>query len=58
MEKPLIDDREYRVVRLRNGLRAVLTSDPDADIEAGCMRVAVGHMSDPIPGLAHFCEHM
>jgi insulysin len=30
-EKPELDDREYRYLRLQNGLRAVLVSDPQTE---------------------------
>ncbi|TFK91904.1 LuxS/MPP-like metallohydrolase [Polyporus arcularius HHB13444] len=60
LEKPSLDDRQYRMVELQNGVRAVLVHDPEADKSAACLAVAVGHMHDPIdaPGMAHFCEHM
>ncbi|EJD53131.1 hypothetical protein AURDEDRAFT_110880 [Auricularia subglabra TFB-10046 SS5] len=54
------DDREYRIIRLRNGLHAMLVHDPKADKAAAGLAVTVGHLSDPddMPGLAHFCEHL
>ncbi|KAH9941260.1 LuxS/MPP-like metallohydrolase [Epithele typhae] len=60
IEKPEIDDREYRILRLQNGLRALLVHDPDADKAASSLCVAVGAFHDPddAPGLAHFCEHL
>ncbi|KAG7096020.1 hypothetical protein E1B28_006703 [Marasmius oreades] len=60
IEKPLQDDREYRIIRLENGLEATLVSDSKADKAAASLDVAVGHLSDPddMPGLAHFCEHL
>ncbi|KAI5119937.1 hypothetical protein M0805_002126 [Coniferiporia weirii] len=60
VQKSAADDREYRVVRLENGLQAVLVHDPSTDKAAASLDVAVGHLSDPddIPGLAHFCEHL
>lgn len=58
--KNAIDKREYRVLRLPNGLRALLVSDPDADLAAAALDVNVGYFSDPPEraGLAHFLEHM
>ncbi|THG92718.1 hypothetical protein EW026_g8279, partial [Hermanssonia centrifuga] len=55
-----LDSRDYRVLRLENGLQAVLVHDLHADKAAACVDVAVGHLQDPfdVPGLAHFCEHM
>ncbi|KAI0718393.1 LuxS/MPP-like metallohydrolase [Cerioporus squamosus] len=60
LEKPSLDDRQYRMVELQNGMRAVLVHDPEADKSAACLAVAVGHMYDPTDaqGMAHFCEHM
>lgn len=54
------DQRHYRGLRLENGMKVLLVSDPTTDKSAACLCVEVGHMSDPgdIPGLAHFCEHM
>uniref|UniRef100_A0A1Q3FFH3 Insulin-degrading enzyme n=1 Tax=Culex tarsalis TaxID=7177 RepID=A0A1Q3FFH3_CULTA len=54
------DNRLYRGLRLGNGLKVLLISDPTTDKSAAALSVEVGHLSDPdeIPGLAHFCEHM
>lgn len=54
------DDRSYRALRLPNGLRALLISDPRTDSAAAALSCGVGHMSDPwnIAGLSHFLEHM
>lgn len=54
------DDRQYRYLRLANGLQVVLVSDPDADKGAAALSVAVGSFDNPAarPGLAHFLEHM
>ncbi|KIM22228.1 hypothetical protein M408DRAFT_333007 [Serendipita vermifera MAFF 305830] len=55
-----VDKREYRLIKLENGLQALLIHDSTADKAAAAMDVGVGHMADPddIPGLAHFCEHL
>ncbi|KAJ8592510.1 insulin-degrading enzyme [Rhizopogon salebrosus TDB-379] len=60
IEKSQLDDRDYRLIKLENGLLAMLVHDAKADIAAASLDVAVGHLSDPddIPGLAHFCEHL
>ncbi|KAH9857197.1 insulin-degrading enzyme [Lenzites betulinus] len=60
IEKSPQDDREYRVIRLDNGLQATLVHDAKADKAAASLDVAVGHLYDPddMPGLAHFCEHL
>ncbi|GAA5882619.1 hypothetical protein JCM16303_002075 [Sporobolomyces ruberrimus] len=54
------DDRQYRLITLRNGLTAMLISDAKSDKAAASLSVQIGHLSDPddLPGLAHFCEHM
>ncbi|KAH8826892.1 Metalloenzyme, LuxS/M16 peptidase-like protein [Flagelloscypha sp. PMI_526] len=62
--KPVVkseqDDREYRIIKLENGIKATIISDPKSDKAAASLNVAVGHLDDPIeyPGLAHFCEHL
>ena len=57
---PNRSDREYRYVRLDNGLRALLIHDADTDKSAASLNVQVGAGDDPTdrPGLAHFLEHM
>ncbi|KIJ53958.1 hypothetical protein M422DRAFT_201065 [Sphaerobolus stellatus SS14] len=59
-QTPIQDNRQYRLVKLRNGLEVVLVYDEAADKAAACLTVAVGYLQDPVdmPGLAHFCEHM
>ena len=52
------DQRNYRGLVLGNGLKILLVSDPTTDKAAAALDVNIGHMSDPISGLAHFCEHM
>lgn len=54
------DKRLYRAIRLKNGLEALLVSDPNTDVEAGAVHVKAGHFNDPDDraGLAHFHEHM
>ncbi|VVC34289.1 Hypothetical protein CINCED_3A004705 [Cinara cedri] len=60
IEKSIGDSRVYRGLVLKNGLTALLVSDPDTDKSAASLSVAVGSLSEPndLPGLAHFCEHM
>lgn len=52
------DTREYRGLKLENGIKVLLISDSKTDKSACCLCTEIGHMSDPIPGLAHFVEHM
>lgn len=58
--KSPLDTAQYRILRLDNGLTALLVSDPDADKSAAALDVHVGSGSDPDGwnGLAHFLEHM
>ncbi|RCK67850.1 A-factor-processing enzyme [Candida viswanathii] len=62
IEKPLLDDRLYRLVKLKeNDLTVLLISDPTADKSAASLDVGVGSFADKqygISGLAHFCEHL
>eukprot|EP00887_Chlorella_sp_A99_P007901 scaffold12.g7901.t1 len=57
---PRIDEQNYRLVELENGLTALCVSDPAADKAAAACDVRVGSMSDDpdIAGVAHFTEHM
>ena len=57
---PTSDTRNYAVVTLENGLKAVIVSDSETDKAACALDVHVGHLSDPddVAGLAHFCEHL
>ena len=60
VEKPELDDRSYRLIRLNdNNLEALLVHDPKTDKASAAMDVHVGHLSDPenFPGLAHALEH-
>jgi insulysin len=54
------DKRLYRGLKLNNGIKVLLVSDPTTDKSACCLCTEVGHMNDPdkLPGCAHFLEHM
>ncbi len=60
LEKPSLDDRQYRVVRLENGLEALLVHDPETDKASAALDVNVGSFSDEdgMPGMAHAVEHV
>jgi insulysin len=45
------DDREYKLIRLDNGLQAMLVHDAKADKAAASLDVAVGHLHDPVSTL-------
>ena len=60
IEKPELDDRSYRLIRLLdNKLEVLLVHDPKTDKSSAAVDVHVGHLSDPkdFPGLAHALEH-
>jgi len=60
IEKPELDDRSYRFIKLRdNKLEALLVQDPKTEKSSAAMDVHVGHLSDPkdFQGLAHALEH-
>ena len=48
IQKSQQDDREYRLIRLDNGLQAMLVHDATADKAAASLDVAVGHLHDPV----------
>ncbi|KOS19222.1 putative zinc protease mug138 [Escovopsis weberi] len=60
LEKPSLDDRDYRVILLKNGLEALLVHDPDTDKASAALDVNVGNFSDEdgMPGMAHAVEHL
>ena len=60
LEKPLLDNRSYRVVKLSNDLEALLIHDPDTDKAAAAIDVNAGSFSDDedLPGMAHAVEHL
>lgn len=64
LERPVLDDRLYRVVQLANNLEALLICDPTADRAGAALDVNVGAFQDPVVkgvklnGLAHYNEHL
>lgn len=42
------DTRDYRIIRLRNGLEATLIHDLTSDQAAASLTVSVGHLNDPV----------
>jgi insulysin len=59
IEKPELDDRSYRLIKLSNKLEVLLVSDPATEKSSAAIDVHVGSLSDPkdFPGLAHALEH-
>ncbi|KAI9654808.1 MAG: Insulinase (Peptidase M16) [Bathelium mastoideum] len=60
LEKPELDNRTYRVIRLPNKLEALLIHDVDTDKASAALDVNVGAFSDSkdMPGIAHAVEHL
>ena len=58
--KATSDKNNYNLLTLKNGLRVILVSDPEAERFAASMAINVGSYQDPKnqQGLAHFLEHM
>ncbi|KAI5283391.1 Insulinase (Peptidase M16), partial [Ascosphaera aggregata] len=59
LERPIVDDRSYRLIRLSNKLEALLVHDAETDKASAAVDVNVGSFSDPedLQGLAHCLEH-
>lgn len=60
LDKPELDDRSYRVVRLPNKFEALLVHDPTTDKASASVNVKVGNFldNDDMPGMAHAVEHL
>lgn len=60
LDKPLLDDRTYRVIKLPNQLEALLIHDAKTDKASAAMDVNIGSFSDEpdMPGMAHAVEHL
>ncbi|KUL86853.1 hypothetical protein ZTR_05264 [Talaromyces verruculosus] len=53
LEKPALDDRQYRVIRLKNRLEALLVHDPNTDRASAAVTVSAGSFLDgDLPGAA------
>lgn len=48
LEQSPLDDRKYKLIRLDNGLEALLIQDEKTDKSTAAMDVKVGHLSDPV----------
>ncbi|KAL9093656.1 MAG: hypothetical protein Q9159_000185 [Coniocarpon cinnabarinum] len=60
LEKPLQDNRTYKVIKLQNELEALIIHDPDTDKASAALDNAAGSFSDDadLPGMAHAVEHL
>ncbi len=54
------DDRSYKHLKLSNGIKCLIISDPMNDTAAAALSLGAGGYDSPIdlPGLAHLLEHM
>lgn len=59
LERPSLDNRQYRIIRLPNKLEALLIHDPDTDKASAALDNNAGAFSDDddLPGMAHAVEH-
>lgn len=48
LEQSPLDDRKYKLIRLENGLEALLIQDDKTDKSTAAMDVKVGHLMDPV----------
>lgn len=54
LEKPELDDRQYRVIQLENGMEILLIHDWNTDKASASATVSAGSFSDGgLPGAAH-----
>ena len=53
-KRPAVDSRQYRLLKLANGLEVALVSDRDADEAGAALSVKAGSFDDTLLGLAHF----
>lgn len=47
IKKSELDDRDYRYIKLPNGMRCVLVHDKDVETSAACLFVNNGSLCDP-----------
>lgn len=60
LEKSPHDARQYQTIRLENGMKVLLVSDPKAPYSMTTVALPVGSLHDPKqqPGLVHYLEHL
>ncbi|KAJ2657298.1 metalloprotease [Coemansia sp. RSA 1199] len=60
LDKSPSDTRAHRLIRLTNGLVAMVVHDEEESKACAALDVNVGSLADPqeLQGLAHFCEHL
>lgn len=60
IETPALKSREVKKLKLANGLKVLIISDPHTHESGAALAVNVGSWDDPQerPGMAHFVEHL
>ncbi|XP_012220810.1 insulin-degrading enzyme-like isoform X2 [Linepithema humile] len=58
IKKPETDDRQYRVLRLANGLKICLISDPTTHQAAAALTIQFGYKQNHVEGFAHLYQHV
>ena len=60
IKTPQLSERKSLKIQLKNGIKALIISDPKISQSAIAVSVKAGSWNDPneYPGMAHFCEHM
>jgi protease-3 len=60
LEKSPHDARQYQAIRLENGMKVLLVSDPKAPFSMTTVALPVGSLHDPYQqaGLVHYLEHL
>ncbi|EXA31091.1 insulysin [Fusarium oxysporum f. sp. pisi HDV247] len=60
LQKPSLNDRDYRVIRLNNELEALRMHDSETDKASAALDINVGNFSDEsdISGTVHAVEHV
>jgi len=56
--KPLLDNNNYKLIKLDNNMEILLIYDKTTPFSATSLSVNIGSYDENIPGLAHFLEHM
>ena len=52
------DYRDYKYVQLDNNIEVLFVHDEKATVSSVSLSVGCGSYEDPVPGCAHFLEHM
>lgn len=60
MIKPIIDTKQYRVIKLYNNLEVTLISDQESEVCGASMGIGLGYLNEDndIEGFTHLLEHV